>query len=314
MERDEFVDAEVDVADEDGNPQASEPVKQEATEKENAEEEETFYVEETEEEEKAEEDDFETVNLDEGESEENGQEQEEKTESGNKDVGNKSVEADKQFNQNQPETNGNDNVGGRIYDNGEASNGDENIRRGNGEVGNDSQLPSDEISSRIKPEFLPKSREFRQACKRDAEKRVKEEFQVDEYDEFDEEQKLAFMEAYSEAVQERGEIYKGAVQYIKSEKARAENEQKQISYLRSVDEEVGKICDTKELKQKLDEAIDGATVKFVQEMRKDLLNGKPEKFLNFARQVASKNTGNKANGTSAKPKIKAPLVASELFD
>lgn len=168
-----------------------------------------------------------------------------------------------------------------------------------------------ESEQRIKAEYTPGTKEFRQACKQEAEQAVCEEFGVNYYDEFDEEQKLAFMEKFSEKVAERKEIFEGAKKLIvenKENKSRQENFKR---YLKSVDEEIYKICGSKEVMNKFEEAVDGASNKFVREMQQELLKGKPDKLLNFARQVAKKTSENSQRQRQSERQ--KPLLASDLF-
>lgn len=165
---------------------------------------------------------------------------------------------------------------------------EEEIQDGNGKPGKDKQpqdlgsvanTKQDVISGRIKPDFIPGSKEFFDAVEETVARRFKQEM-GEEFDEFDPKHLIKFNYFARLEADEREKEYKAAVSYIQKEEA-SKNIEKSLS------NKLDEILVSPELKLKFSEELGKISVSKYAELEKSIAAGDFSGILDLAAKVAS---------------------------
>ncbi len=135
----------------------------------------------------------------------------------------------------------------------------------------------EEIKSRVKPDYIPGSKEFFTAAEAEAKKAIEAEF--GEYDEFDTKHIARFNYFVNEAINNRKAEYKKAVQIIAGE------HQTRKTY-QNINSQMDKLLPKPEHKKQLAEALNKISHAAYLEIEESLAKGDPSKLLDLAKKVA----------------------------
>lgn len=135
----------------------------------------------------------------------------------------------------------------------------------------------EEVKSRIKPDYIPGTKEFFNAAESEAKKAVEAEF--GEYDEFDTKHIARFNYFVNEAINSRKAEYQKGIQIITSERKSRETYQ-------DIHSQVDKLLPSPEQKKRLGEALHKISHAAYLEIEKSLAKGDPSKLLELAQKVA----------------------------
>lgn len=135
----------------------------------------------------------------------------------------------------------------------------------------------EEVKSRIKPDYIPGTKEFFNAAESEAKKAVEAEF--GEYDEFDTKHIARFNYFVNEAINSRKAEYQKGIQIIASERKSRETYQ-------DIHSQVDKLLPSPEQKKRLGEALHKISHAAYLEIEKSLAKGDPSKLLELAQKVA----------------------------
>lgn len=146
-------------------------------------------------------------------------------------------------------------------------------------LGATANTKQDVITSRIKPDFIPGSKEFFDAVEETAARRFKQEM-GEEFDEFDPKHLIKFNYFARLEAAEREKEYKAAVSYIQKEEA-SKNIEKSLS------NKLDEILVSPELKLKFSEELGKISVSKYAELEKSIAAGDFSGILDLAAKVAS---------------------------
>ena len=146
-------------------------------------------------------------------------------------------------------------------------------------LGSAANTKQDAVTSRIKPDFIPGSKEFFDAVEETAARRFKQEM-GEEFDEFDPKHLIKFNYFARLEAAEREKEYKAAVSYIQKEEA-SKNIEKSLS------NKLDEILVSPELKLKFSEELGKISVSKYAELEKSIAAGDFSGILDLAAKVAS---------------------------
>jgi hypothetical protein len=146
-------------------------------------------------------------------------------------------------------------------------------------LGATANTKQDVVTSRIKPDFIPGSKEFFDAVEETAARRFKQEM-GEEFDEFDPKHLIKFNYFARLEAAEREKEYKAAVSYIQKEEASKTIE-------RSLSNKLDEILVSPELKLKFSEELGKISVSKYAELEKSIAAGDFSGILDLAAKVAS---------------------------
>lgn len=146
-------------------------------------------------------------------------------------------------------------------------------------LGATANTKQDVVTSRIKPDFIPGSKEFFDAVEETAARRFKQEM-GEEFDEFDPKHLIKFNYFARLEAAEREKEYKAAVSYIQREEASKTIE-------RSLSNKLDEILVSPELKLKFSEELGKISVSKYAELEKSIAAGDFSGILDLAAKVAS---------------------------
>ena len=146
-------------------------------------------------------------------------------------------------------------------------------------LGATANTKQDAVTSRIKPDFIPGSKEFFDAVEETAARRFKQEM-GEEFDEFDPKHLIKFNYFARLEAAEREKEYKAAVSYIQKEEASKTIE-------RSLSNKLDEILVSPELKLKFSEELGKISVSKYAELEKSIAAGDFSGILDLAAKVAS---------------------------
>ena len=146
-------------------------------------------------------------------------------------------------------------------------------------LGATANTKQDVVTSRIKPDFIPGSKEFFDAVEETAARRFKQEM-GEEFDEFDPKHLIKFNYFARLEAAEREKEYKAAVSYIQKEEA-SKNIEKSLS------NKLDEILVSPELKLKFSEELGKISVSKYAELEKSIAAGDFSGILDLAAKVAS---------------------------
>lgn len=146
-------------------------------------------------------------------------------------------------------------------------------------LGATANTKQDVVTSRIKPDFIPGSKEFFDAVEETAARRFKQEM-GEEFDEFDPKHLIKFNYFARLEAAEREKEYKAAVSYIQKEEA-SKNIEKSLS------NKLDEILVSPELKLKFSEELGKISVSKYTELEKSIAAGDFSGILDLAAKVAS---------------------------
>jgi len=146
-------------------------------------------------------------------------------------------------------------------------------------LGATANTKQDVVASRIKPDFIPGSKEFFDAVEETAARRFKQEM-GEEFDEFDPKHLIKFNYFARLEAAEREKEYKDAVSYIQKEEA-SKNIEKSLS------NKLDEILVSPELKLKFSEELGKISVSKYAELEKSIAAGDFSGILDLAAKVAS---------------------------
>lgn len=146
-------------------------------------------------------------------------------------------------------------------------------------LGATANTKQDVVTSRIKPDFIPGSKEFFDAVEETAARRFKQEM-GEEFDEFDPKHLIKFNYFARLEASEREKEYKAAVSYIQKEEA-SKNIEKSLS------NKLDEILVSPELKLKFSEELGKISVSKYAELEKSIAVGDFSGILDLAAKVAS---------------------------
>lgn len=135
----------------------------------------------------------------------------------------------------------------------------------------------EEIKNRIKPDYIPGTKEFFNAAESEAKKAVEAEF--GEYDEFDTKHIARFNYFVNESINSRKAEYQKGIQIITSERKSRETYQE-------IHSQVDKLLPSPDQKKRLGEALHKISHAAYLEIEKSLAKGDPSKLLELAQKVA----------------------------
>ncbi|GAB1353155.1 hypothetical protein MASR1M12_18890 [Erysipelotrichia bacterium] len=135
----------------------------------------------------------------------------------------------------------------------------------------------EEIKNRIKPDYIPGTKEFFNAAESEAKKAVEAEF--GEYDEFDTKHIARFNYFVNESINSRKAEYQKGIQIITSERKSRETYQE-------IHNQVDKLLPSPDQKKRLGEALHKISHAAYLEIEKSLAKGDPSKLLELAQKVA----------------------------
>lgn len=145
--------------------------------------------------------------------------------------------------------------------------------------GSAANTKQDAVTGRIKPDFIPGSKEFFDAVEETAARRFKQEM-GEEFDEFDPKHLVKFNYFARLEADEREKEYKAAVSYIEKEEA-SKNIEKSLS------NKLDEILVSPELKLKFSEELGKISVSKYAELEKSIAAGNFSGILDLAAKVAS---------------------------
>ena len=146
-------------------------------------------------------------------------------------------------------------------------------------LGATANTKQDVVTSRIKPDFIPGSKEFFDAVEETAARRFKQEM-GEEFDEFDPKHLIKFNYFARLEAAEREKEYKAAVSYIQKEEASKTIE-------RSLSNKLDEILVSPELKLKFSEELGKISVSKYAELEKSIAAGDFSGILDLAAKVVS---------------------------
>ena len=146
-------------------------------------------------------------------------------------------------------------------------------------LGATANTKQDVVTSRIKPDFIPGSKEFFDAVEETAARRFKQEM-GEEFDEFDPKHLIKFNYFARLEADEREKEYKAAVSYIQKEEASKTIE-------KSLSNKLDEILVSPELKLKFSEELGKISVSKYAELEKSIAAGDFSGILDLAAKVAS---------------------------
>jgi len=146
-------------------------------------------------------------------------------------------------------------------------------------LGATANTKQDVVTSRIKPDFIPGSKEFFDAVEETAARRFKQEM-GEEFDEFDPKHLIKFNYFARLEAAEREKEYKAAVSYIQKEEA-SKNIEKSLS------NKLDEILVSPELKLKFSEELGKISVSKYAELEKSIAAGDFSGILDLAAKVVS---------------------------
>ena len=146
-------------------------------------------------------------------------------------------------------------------------------------LGATANTKQDAVTSRIKPDFIPGSKEFFDAVEETAARRFKQEM-GEEFDEFDPKHLIKFNYFARLEAAEREKEYKAAVSYIQKEEASKTIE-------RSLSNKLDEILVSPELKLKFSEELGKISVSKYAELEKSIAAGDFSGILDLAAKVVS---------------------------
>jgi hypothetical protein len=146
-------------------------------------------------------------------------------------------------------------------------------------LGATANTKQDVVASRIKPDFIPGSKEFFDAVEETAARRFKQEM-GEEFDEFDPKHLIKFNYFARLEADEREKEYKAAVSYIQKEEASKTIE-------KSLSNKLDEILVSPELKLKFSEELGKISVSKYAELEKSIAAGDFSGILDLAAKVAS---------------------------
>ena len=146
-------------------------------------------------------------------------------------------------------------------------------------LGATANTKQDVVASRIKPDFIPGSKEFFDAVEETAARRFKQEM-GEEFDEFDPKHLIKFNYFARLEAAEREKEYKAAVSYIQKEEASKTIE-------RSLSNKLDEILVSPELKLKFSEELGKISVSKYAELEKSIAAGDFSGILDLAAKVVS---------------------------
>lgn len=170
-------------------------------------------------------------------------------------------------------------------------------------LGATANTKQDVVTSRIKPDFIPGSKEFFDAVEETAARRFKQEM-GEEFDEFDPKHLIKFNYFARLEAAEREKEYKAAVSYIQKEEASKNIE-------RSLSNKLDEILVSPELKLKFSEELGKISVSKYAELEKSIAAGDFSGILDLAAKVASPFP--RESGSVRKSKKVKKLKSVKLF-
>ena len=173
-------------------------------------------------------------------------------------------------------------------------------------LGSAANTKQDAVTSRIKPDFIPGSKEFFDAVEETAAHRFKQEM-GEEFDEFDPKHLIKFNYFARLEAGEREKEYKDAVSYIQKEEA-SKNIEKTLS------NKLDEILVSPELKLKFSEELGKISVSKYAELEKSIASGDFSGILDLAAKVTNPlHRESKSVGKSKKVNNKSVKLFSDFL-
>lgn len=160
------------------------------------------------------------------------------------------------------------------------------------------QAITERIKNEVKEDYIPNTKEFRDGVRAEAKQAVLDELGVDEYDPYDDEHQMLFIEKAQQISQRRTNAYMAAV-------SKFEREYRQNSFSLNLKATIDGICDTPQLQKALEDAVGGISHRAYLQLQKEIKNGNAEGLIKLAKAVKSKGTGS-VKTAKPKQKVSAP--------
>lgn len=175
------------------------------------------------------------------------------------------------------------------------------------DLGSAANTKQDVVTGRIKPDFIPGSKEFFDAVEETAARRFKQEM-GEEFDEFDPKHLIKFNYFARLEADEREKEYKAAVSYIQKEEA-SKNIEKSLS------NKLDEILVSPELKLKFSEELGKISVSKYAELEKSIAAGDFSGILDLAAKVTSSlpRESNSAGKSKKVNKLKSVKLFSDFL-
>lgn len=146
---------------------------------------------------------------------------------------------------------------------------------------NDEKTIQAAIAKNIKEDYIPGSKEFRDGVREEAKAAVLKEMNLEEFDIYNDEAQVLFVEKLHQITARRENAYRAAVDSIKNEYGRDK-------FIRNLKTELGKIIDTPEKNEALESALGGMSVNAYTKLQKEISSGNSSGLIKFARTVVDK--------------------------
>jgi hypothetical protein len=177
----------------------------------------------------------------------------------------------------------------------------------------------DELNARIKPDFVPGSKEFFQATATEAKEAVEKE--LGDFDEFDPEHIARYNYFINEAQNQRKAEYQKGIEIVKNERTQRAERKTLLKKQKDAETQVDAILTTPEQKKKFGELLKSMSKNSRGEylvLLEDLSLGKPDRLIKLAKKVAGVHgrlIDNKRpqRRSSAKRKRKGEVYGSDLL-
>lgn len=147
---------------------------------------------------------------------------------------------------------------------------------------------NERIKNEVKEDYIPNTKEFRDGVRAEAKQAVIDELGTDEFDPYDDEHQLLFLEKAQQISQRRTNAFNAAVNKFQNEYKQKEYAAKQQSFRDNLDNQVKAILNTPAKQQALEQALDGISHKEFKRIQNEIANGKGDGLIKLAKAVASK--------------------------
>ena len=146
------------------------------------------------------------------------------------------------------------------------------------------------IENEIREDYIPNTKAFRDGVRQEAKEAVMNELGVDEYDPYDDEHQMLFLEKAQQISARRAKAYSLNVE-------RFEQEYKRNKFTNNLQQTMSKIIDTPEKSKALDDALGGMSVNAYRKLQMEIQSGNSNNLIRLARTVVDRM------GKGGNPKI-----------
>lgn len=163
------------------------------------------------------------------------------------------------------------------------------------------------IEKEIKEDYIPNTKAFRDGVRQEAKEAVMNELGVDEYDPYDDEHQMLFLEKAQQISARRTKAYNLNVE-------RFEQEYKRNKFTDNLQQTISKIIDTPEKSKALDDALGGMSVNAYRKLQKEIQSGNSNNLVKLARTVVSKMGKGKTSNSIVRQNKTVQPVKKEKSD